>query len=405
MPRLEHVFDSPEWQMLTFNDLRMIFANTLMAANSGERAARQAPVSSNSGESLEDKLLRHEEKMMQPKIYGEHTESPNNLASTHPRFWQAMPPQAGSMIWKERAGLNFQTLPTMNWDLTDCGTVELDPRAWVEIANLGSQTISITMMIVNKKASKNQAMSVQQGEDGTQTINFVTPQEVFSNVDEIQSALVLLMMCRRRYFPGDESIGVLIYFLTSHNWFFALVKQLNRGTYNQGLHLLLLQTFINEVLRQNGRNFRKCLPFETYDRMLTRLQSLIRADNITRINAQLAATRGNNNNQSQFRRQGQNQRPQQTGSGVNHVPQSNGSFGDRLCRWFNNGTCNRNVSNNRCITSKGMELLHKCSFKYPSGRFCGRLHPECEHGQQANNGNKQGGNNNNSNNGPKNQKN
>ena len=368
MPRIGHVFQTQEWEILTFADIRKIFAWSLTKSMDTKHQR--------TSESLEDKMLQNEELMMSEKIYGEHKEDPNNLCTVHPRFWQAMPTQSGAEIYKKRAELNFLIPPTANWDLTDLGNVQLDPQTWVEVANLGSQNISINMLIKNNKTPK----KMNNGKTGSQAANFLAAREAFNCIDEIQSALILLMIVRRRYFPGDESVSCLIYFLTSHNWFYRLSRRLNRGTYSASLHLALLQNFIDETIQQNGINFRKNLPYESFGKLIIRLQNTICVDNLTHLYAQAEA----NARQCSSRRPEPNNNNPKTNSKVNHVPKSSKQFGESLCRWYNASTCQRNKANNRCITSAGVVLLHQCSFQFPSGRFCGKLHPKIEHGNKSN---------------------
>ena len=226
-------------------------------------------------------------------------------------------------------------------------------------------------------------MKVQQSEDGGSEVTFINNAENLSSVEQIQVSLILILIARQKAFPGDGSVITLLFFLASNNWFYFSAKSLNKGQPNTQLQVMMLNRFIDEVLQANGRNFRKKLGFETVDRLFVRMQNLISYDSVTKMNLSIA---GNNYNNGQPRQAGNNRnnnnrnnnnppgQPQQPRpNNKNNVPKSNEDFGESLCKHWNNGTCNRNVSNitGNCITSQGRELKHKCNFRYNS------IHDKC----------------------------
>ena len=116
---MSHVFNTEEYKFLKYRDLRTILTNALtnlkVDTNSGGKQQTQPIDKSNS---LEDKLLLNEEKVLQPKTYQEFTEIPTDITQIHPRYWQSQPPQAASTIFKQRSEIDLNSIPTMIHDLT-----------------------------------------------------------------------------------------------------------------------------------------------------------------------------------------------------------------------------------------------------------------------------------------------
>ena len=113
------MFNTDEYKYLKYRDLRAILTSALtnprFDTNNGGRQQAQPVDKSNS---LEDKLLLNEEKVLQPQNYQEFTEIPTDITQIHPRFWQSQPPKAASMLFKQRAEMDITSIPTMIHDLT-----------------------------------------------------------------------------------------------------------------------------------------------------------------------------------------------------------------------------------------------------------------------------------------------
>jgi hypothetical protein len=230
--------------------------------------------------------------------------------------------------------------PIANYEMVTLGLGDLlTPKVWGEAHKPNSRSLSIRML------SRKSADEAWRDPDKSET-----PKE-FETMRELQTAMTTLECAIHRIMPWNLSFKTLQLFLISNNFGASELA-------GKPVSLTHTANFVDEILRDNAKNWEEKKKFFSYQDLCARWSSFL------------------SRNQQQTKPSEQTKRKDKPKSGPTDKKVRVPAW---VCRKFNAGDCDKKEDKHPSYWDPTFILKHLCSKVTDRGKLCFENHPECQH--------------------------